>query len=125
MVCDMTVVRGLSVNREENRPEDQYHSFVDIEDMGLVVYTPKYLSDQDNFIEKQKSDTIYDDYRKAILRVLVEIQSPLRLVVSKEGETVEVENSDYNWRHLALFETQMKEPPKFTSYYKSENYQEW
>lgn len=43
LVCDMTIIRGLSVNREENLSEDNYHVYVDIDDMGLAVYTPKYL----------------------------------------------------------------------------------
>jgi hypothetical protein len=45
--------------------------------------------------------------------------------VTREGLPVEIPNDEYNWRHLALFETQMIEPAKFNSYYKSENYQEW
>ena len=36
----MTVVRGLSANRHENKEEAYYHKFVDAEDMGLVIYTP-------------------------------------------------------------------------------------
>ena len=43
LVCDMTVIRGLSVNREENGLESEYKVFVDIDDMGLVIYTPIYL----------------------------------------------------------------------------------
>jgi hypothetical protein len=43
MVCDMTVIRGLSVNREENGLESEYKVFVDIDDMGLVIYTPIFL----------------------------------------------------------------------------------
>ena len=43
LVCDMTIIRGLSVNREDNLPEDNYHVYIDIDDMGLAVYTPKYL----------------------------------------------------------------------------------
>lgn len=73
MVCDMTVVRGLSVDRSQNMTEDQYQTYVDIDDMGLVVYTPNYLQDTDNFVKKSESDVIYDDYKKVILRVLLEI----------------------------------------------------
>ena len=43
MICDMTVVRGLSVDRSKNGPEKDYHSYVDIDDMGLVIYTPLSL----------------------------------------------------------------------------------
>lgn len=41
--------------------------------MGLVIYTPKYLSDQDNFIVKKETEQIYDNYKKVILRILLEI----------------------------------------------------
>ena len=43
MICDMTVIRGLSVNRDENGLENEYKVFVDIDDMGLVIYTPIIL----------------------------------------------------------------------------------
>ena len=52
----MTVVRGLSVIREENRQEDAYHRFLDIDDMGLVIYTPLEVTDEKNFIKKSDSD---------------------------------------------------------------------
>ena len=69
---------------------------------------------------------VYDSFKQVIMRVMVEIQSPLRLfITSPSGQPVQVDNHDYNWKHLAVFETQMVEPPKFKSYYKLENYQEW
>lgn len=42
---EIAVIRGLSVNREENMSYDQYHYWRDIEDMGIVVYTPLGISD--------------------------------------------------------------------------------
>lgn len=39
-VVDMVMVRGLSIDRSENDTPKAYHKWVDIEDMGLVVYTP-------------------------------------------------------------------------------------
>ena len=36
----MTIVRGLSVIRKENKDEKAYHRYLDIEDMGIVIYTP-------------------------------------------------------------------------------------
>ena len=59
----MTLVRGLSVDRENNSKEDDYHVYVDIEDMGLVVYTPKYLQNADNFVFKEKTEDIYTESR--------------------------------------------------------------
>ena len=31
----------------------------------------------------------------------------------------------YTWEHYAVFETQMRKPPKFKSEYRLENYMEW
>lgn len=63
---------------------------------------------------------------QVILRMLVEIQSPLRLKVCRaDGEDISINNNEYAWRHLALFETQLKEPVKFSKGVQSENYMEW
>lgn len=60
----MIMVRGLSVVRDENGPESSYHKYVDIEDMGLVIYTPLELQDPNNFIDPEKNKTMYDDQKK-------------------------------------------------------------
>ena len=39
-IIDMVMVRGLSVDRDENMSFEEYHKYNDIEDMGLVIYTP-------------------------------------------------------------------------------------
>jgi hypothetical protein len=54
------MIRGLSVNREENAVEDLYHKWVDIEDMGLVIYTPLSVSDPDIFSNPETNKTVYD-----------------------------------------------------------------
>ncbi len=64
----MTVVRGLSVNREENREEEWYHRFVDDEDMGLVIYTPLEVRDEKYFVERKDSEKVYELYKKVELR---------------------------------------------------------
>jgi hypothetical protein len=56
MVCDMTVVRGLSVDRTQNKEEHWYHTYVDNEDMGLVIYTPNEVRDESYFVNKSDSD---------------------------------------------------------------------
>jgi hypothetical protein len=50
-IIDMIVVRGLSVVRSENFSENEYHKYVDIDDMGLVIYTPKILEDPSKFVD--------------------------------------------------------------------------
>jgi len=63
-ILDMVMVRGVSVNRQENYPEDQYHKYIDNEDMGLVVYTPLDITDPKKFIDPEKNKTMYDSYKK-------------------------------------------------------------
>ncbi len=48
--------------------------------MGLVIYTPKYLSDPASFVDPERNKTIYDEeYKKVIMRLLVPIKTPLRI----------------------------------------------
>lgn len=39
----MLLVKGLDMDRSKNLKEEEYHVWKDIDDMGLVIYTPKYL----------------------------------------------------------------------------------
>lgn len=61
---DLAVIKGLSVQRDENREENAYHKWVDIEDMGLVIYTPHEYADPNNFIDPKKNKSMYDDNAK-------------------------------------------------------------
>lgn len=45
------MIRGLSVDRSKNLSQNEYHMWKDIDDMGLVVYTPRYLTDPLEFID--------------------------------------------------------------------------
>ena len=60
----MTMVKGLSAIRLENKSETEYHKYVDIDDMGLVVYTPVEVTDPRNFSNPEKNKTIYDGSRQ-------------------------------------------------------------
>lgn len=61
-----------------------------------------------------------------ICRVLAYIRTPLRMrVISPDGNEIKIDENMYTWEHLAVFETQMIETPKFKSFYKLENYMEW
>ena len=135
------MVRGVSVNRKENFAEDQYHKFLDNEEMGLVVYTPLEITNPKNFIDPTKNKTLYDCYKKvnfciynliscfhmkAVMRVLAEIKTNLRLRITRpSGEEITVKLSEYTWKHLVVFETQMKPIGPLKSSYKLENYMEW
>ena len=123
---DTVLVRGLDTDRSLNGSRKDYHLYKDIDDMGLVIFTPLLLTDAQNFIDPEKNKTIYDPYRKMIMRTLMHVKSPLRLkIFSPNGEEIEVDDSMYTWDHLAVFESQLIPPEKFKSSYKLENYQEW
>lgn len=50
--------------------------------MGLIIYTDKKLTNPEEFEKKKiELDNIYDDSRKAILRLLVKIKSPFIIKV--------------------------------------------
>lgn len=65
-IIDMVVVKGLNVERDENRDEKAYHKYVDIEDMGLVIYTPLEIQDPANFVDPKQNQKMYDDHAKVI-----------------------------------------------------------
>lgn len=60
------------------------------------------------------------------MRVLAEIKTDIRLkIIRPDGEEIPVKLSDYTWKHLVVFETQMKPASPLKSTYKLENYMEW
>lgn len=65
-IIDMVLVKGLNVERDENREEGAYHKYVDIEDMGLVIYTPLEIQDPKNFVDPKQNQKMYDDHAKVI-----------------------------------------------------------
>ena len=125
-IIDAVMVRGLYVDREKNGSEDNYHIFIDREEMGVVVYTNKKISDPENFINPDDNKTIYDDQRHAVGRVLMKFKSPLVVkVFTKEGREVKVEGQENTWTHIGIFESDLIQPGKFKSKYKLEGYVEW
>jgi len=125
-IADIVLVKGLNVDRDTNKDESAYHKFIDIEDMGMVIYTPLEVTDPNNFVDPKQNQQMYDHHAKVIMRILVEVQSPLKLVILRpNGEQIEIDNNENSHKHTVIFETQMKAPPKFTSSYKLENYMEW
>lgn len=59
--------------------------------MGLIVYTPRYLSDPSEFIDPEKNKTMYDDYKKVITRVMLYLKNPFRIkVIRPDGTPIQV-----------------------------------
>lgn len=43
-IVDAVMIRGLSVNREENASPSEFSKYTEDKDFGLITYTPKYLT---------------------------------------------------------------------------------
>jgi hypothetical protein len=43
-IVDALMIRGLSVNRNENEAPSQYHKYAEDKEFGLITYTPNYLT---------------------------------------------------------------------------------
>lgn len=72
------------MNRDENKPPAEYFRREEEEEVGLITYTPMYLTyDNEAFINPETNKTIYKGYEKMVLRVLLLVKSPVRLVVSE------------------------------------------
>ena len=54
---DHVVIKGLSPVRRENGSEEDYFIYNDIENMGLISYIPKYITDSENFADPVKNKT--------------------------------------------------------------------
>ena len=68
-IVDMIMVKGLNMDRDMNKDENDYHKYIDIDDMGMVIYTPLEITDPNNFIDPKKNQRMYDDHAKVIIRV--------------------------------------------------------
>lgn len=57
---------------------------------------------------------------------MAEIKTSLRLkIIKNDGSELKLEDDSYNFKHLVLFESQLKPIAPLKSSYKLENYLEW
>ena len=125
-ILDGVFIQGLSTDRSLNDSEGEYHIFKDIQEMGIVTYTSKKLSDPQNFIDPEQNKTMYDDSRIAVTRVLMIFKNPIVLkAFTESGREVKIEEKLNTWQHIGIFECEMIAPPKFKSKFKNEGYMEW
>lgn len=59
-LIEMAMIRGLFTDRTKNRPLTDYHVHKDNEEIGLTIYTPKYLTQPDEFIDPKRNKVIYE-----------------------------------------------------------------
>ena len=99
-LVELALIRGLSVDREQNKPLDEYIKYTDDEEIGLTIYTPKHLSNPEAFIDPKTNKTIYDDYSTMlVMRVLARVRTSVRLKVKQ----LSIKNDMYTWEHLCIF----------------------
>lgn len=123
---DHVVIKGLSPIRRNNGSEDDYFIFNDIENMGLISYVPKYLSDPANFADPKKNKDIHNDAHKITYRAYVTFKTGYKIYLKdKYGTDLFQYPTDYTWQHVGVFESQLVAPPKFNKWSQSENLMEW
>ena len=123
---DHVVIKGLSPIRKSNGSEDDYNIYNDIENMGLISYIPKYISNPDNFTDPARNKAIHSEAHKVVYRAYVTFKTGYKLnLKDKYGVDQFTYPKDYTWQHVGVFESIMEVPPKFNKWSQSENLMEW
>lgn len=95
---DHVVIKGLSTVRRNNGSEDDYFIYNDIENMGLISYVPKYLSDPVNFADPKKNKEIHADAHKITYRAYVTFKTGYKIYLKdKYGSDLFDYPTEYTW----------------------------
>ena len=92
-----------------------------------MIYTPKSVQRPEGFMgDKKKENEAFEEYKKAVLRVLVQFKSPriLRLV-NDENQKLKVSSKSQTWDHVMLFESELIPAIPHKSEFRLEQYHEW
>jgi len=124
---DHVIVKGLSPVRKENGSEEDYFIYNDIENMGLISYVPKYITDPNNFADPSRNKIIHDEAHKLTYRCYVTFKSGYKLHLKDKygNDQFRYDDEAYTWQHVGVFESNMEPPNKFTKWSGSENLMEW
>lgn len=76
---DHVVIKGLSPVRKENGVDEDYYIYNDIENMGLISYIPKYISDPKNFSDPVKNKEIHKEAHRVVYRAYVTFKTGYKL----------------------------------------------
>jgi hypothetical protein len=122
---DNIIIKGLDLKRGLNSKD--YSVCNDIEDMGFVSYIPLYLSDPNNFRNKEMAEEkLQQEFKNVIFRAYCMFRTGYKLFVyDRFGKPVFEYDNSYNFNHVCVFETLMQPPPVFKSFSKTEIYTEW
>jgi chromosomal replication initiation ATPase DnaA len=87
-IIDGLLIKGITSDREKNGDASQYHTWSDLDDMGITVYTHNKYSNPQNFIDPKENQSMFDDYEKVLVRLLLSIKTPyvLNIVKAKARE---------------------------------------
>ena len=85
-LIDGVVIQGIGSDREKNGNASDYHSWSDLDDMGIAVYTHNRFSNPENFIDPKENKSIFDEYEKVLVRLLLSIKTPYVLNVMRNQE---------------------------------------
>ena len=95
---DHVVIKGLSPVRRENGSEDDYFIYNDIENMGLISYIPKYITDSDNFADPVKNKELHSEAHKVTYRAYVTFKTGYKIhLKDKYGKPMFEYPPDYSW----------------------------
>ena len=125
---DSVIVKGLSTDRSKNDIEKHYSISNELDEMGLISYIHKEISDSSNFMTREQgANTLTrDNFNTIIFRAYVMFKSGIKLFVKdSKGEMLFKYSDDYNFNHACVFECEMEHLNPLKSYSKIETYTEW
>jgi hypothetical protein len=123
---DSIIIKGLTLGRDLD--SKNYSVCNDIEDMGFVSYIPLYLSDPNNFKNKEGAEEkLQLEFKNVIFRAYCMFKTGYKLFIYDRfgKKVIDYDNNIYNYNHVCVFETLMQTPPAFNSFSKTETYTEW
>jgi len=95
---DHVVIKGLSPVRKENGSEEDYFIYNDIENMGLISYVPKYVTDPANFVDPVRNKELHSEAHKVTYRAYVTFKTGYKIYLKdKYGVNQFDYPEDYTW----------------------------
>lgn len=95
---DHVVIKGLSPVRRENGSEDDYFIYNDIENMGLISYIPKYITEPENFADPVRNKELHGEAHKVTYRAYVTFKTGYKVHLrDKYNKNLFEYPDDYTW----------------------------
>jgi len=96
---DHVVIKGLSPIRRDNGSEEDYFIFNDIENMGLISYVPKYVTDPSNFADPARNKEIHSEAHKITYRAYATFKTGYKVYLKDNFgmDQFQYDNENYTW----------------------------